>query len=213
MENYPGNSRLPKTNKKDEVPEKKVEKVISGEVVRRKKPLGKRVMETFVGGDDARSVWSYIAYDVLIPAAKDMVSDAVSQGIERMLFGDVRGRSGGSSARSRHGGVSYTNYSRYSSPLTRREPERREMSRRARATHDFDEIVLQTKVEAEEVLDQLYQILSQYEVVTVADLYESVGQAANFTDEKYGWVDLRGANVTRIKGGYLLDLPKPEALD
>lgn len=70
-----------------------------------------------------------------------------------------------------------------------------------------------TRVEAEEVIDRMFDLVSQYEMVTVADLYDLVGLANNYTDEKWGWTDIRGAGVSRIKGGYLLDLPRPEPLD
>lgn len=208
MDNYPGNSR---TGKEEPVEPKKIEKVITGEVVRRKKPLGKRFMETFVGGSDSKSVWEYVLYDVLVPAAKDTVSDAVSQGIERMLFGDVRSRS---SARSR-ASSSYTAYNRYTSPshLSRREEPKRDISRRGRSIHNFDEIILPTRREAEEIIDAMLENLKDYEEVTVAQLYEMLGIRAEFTDQRYGWTDIRGVGATKVRDGYLLDLPKPEPLD
>lgn len=211
MVNYPGNSRKARDEGKEPEKVKKVEKVISGDVTRRKKPWGRRFIETFVGGDNAGGVLSYIIQDVLVPAAKDTITDVVTQGIERTLYGETRNR--GSSRRL---GPSYTSYNRYSSvrsPLQRREEPRPEMSRRARAIHDFDEIVLATRAEGEEVIDSMFEILKQYDAVTVSDLYELIGQSGNFTDEKFGWTDLRGAGVTRIKGGYLLNLPRTEALD
>lgn len=201
---YPSNSRNPQENGKD----KKIEQVVSGEVLRRKKPLGKRFTETFVGGD-ARSVASYVFLDVLIPAAKDMIADAMSMGVEKMLYGDVRSTSRRGASRGQPSG--YVSYNRFSTSSRREEP--RGPSRRARATHDFDEIVLATRVEAEEVIDRLFDIVSRYEVATVKDLYELVGERSDYTDEKWGWADIRGAGVTRVRNGYLLDLPKPEPLD
>lgn len=193
---------------------KKIEKIVEGEVVRRKKPLGKRFSETFVGGD-ARSVASYVVLDVLVPAAKDTIADAFSQGIERMLFGEVRS----SSRRTGHrpgGNNGYVSYNRFApgaaSPARNRD-DGRNVSRRARASHDFDEIILATRVEAEEVIDRLFDLVSRYESATVADLYELVGVSGNYTDDKWGWIDIRGAGVTRVRNGYLLDLPKPEPLD
>lgn len=211
MEEYPGNSHKAKdAPKKTAKADKQVQQIVDGGVVRRKKPLGKRFAETFVGGD-AKSVWGYVTFDVLIPAAKDAVSDAISQGVEKMLFGEVRG--GRSSSRSRSSG-SYTSYNRFSQgPTARREDPRPSMSRRARARHDFDEIILATRHEADEVIDQLFNIISQYDSVTVADLYQSVNLTGTFTDEQWGWTDLRGAGVVRVKGGYLLDLPPVEPLD
>jgi hypothetical protein len=52
---------------------------------------------------------------------------------------------------------------------------------------------------------------SQYEVVTVADLYELVGTEPTHVDTTWGWTNLKGAGVARVRGlGYLLDLPEPE---
>lgn len=215
MENFPSNSHRTKPAHTEEVKpeEKKVTQVVTGEVTRRKKPLGKRLSETFIGGD-ATSVWSYVAFDVMIPAAKDMIADAFSQGVERMLFGDVRSpsrRGGGSRYGSPAGHVSYN---RFSGSGTRREREetRPRMSPRARASHDFDEIILDTRAEAEEVLERMFDVMNQYQQVTVADLYDLVGVTGNYTDQNWGWQELRGAGVTKAGRGYLLDLPKPESL-
>lgn len=212
MDNYPSNSHKQKLEepKPKKAEAKKVEKVISGEAVRRKKPLSKRFTETFVQGE-AKGVGSYILFDVLVPAAKDTIADAFSQGIERMLFGEAR-----STSRRGHRptGGGYTSYNRYSSkaPPWQRE-DRPSMSRRGRATHDFDEIILATRVEAEEVIDRLFDLVSKYDTATVNDLYDLVGITGNYTDDKWGWVDIRGAGVTRVRNGYLLDLPRPEPLD
>lgn len=208
---FPSNRH--KERAKNEKPEEKqVQKVIQTEVVRRKQPLGKRLAQTFVGGD-ARSVWGYVAFDVLIPAAKDMFADAVSQGVERMIFGEVRSTSRRTGRRPND---PYISYNRYSGGMRRQEPDRgsrQTISRRARASHDFDEIILSTRVEADEVIDRLFDLIAKYESATVADLYDLVGISGSYTDDKWGWLDLRGGGVTRVRNGYLLDLPKPEPLD
>jgi len=223
---YPSNSNKARTDgeedekKPGKAEPKKVERVTSGEVVRRKKSLGKRFKETFVGGD-TKGVMSYVFMDVLIPAAKDMVSDATSEAVQRMLFGDARSNRRNRNRSHPNGYVSYNRYGSGSSSSGSRPPwdrdrdrdEPRNVSRRARATHDFDEIILETRGEAEEVIDRLFDLVSRYESATVADLYELTGITGSFTDDKWGWSDIRGAGVTRVRGGYLLDLPKPEPLD
>jgi hypothetical protein len=214
MENFPSNSHRPKSDENEEKKSvKKVERVIEGGVVRRKKPLGKRFTETFFGGD-VEGVIGYVVMDVLIPAAKDALADAFSQGIERMLFGEARPTS------RRHGGrpsgsSGYVSYNRYSSGAhpARRE-ESRTVSRRARSRHEFDEIILPGRAAAEEVLERLYELIDRYDEASVADLYTMVDVEANFIDEKWGWTDLQGSRVVRTSnGGYLLSLPKPIALD
>lgn len=217
MENYPANTqrttRVTKVSDPAEKTEdKKVERVVTSEVARRKKPLGKRFLETFIGGD-AKSVAHYVLFDVLLPAAKDTAADAVSQGIERMLFGEVRSSSRRTGARP-SGSGGYTSYNRFgTAPVPGRREDPRGISRQARARHDFDEIILATRVEAEEVIDRLFDLVNKYESATVADLYELVGLSGNYTDDKWGWSDIRGAGVTRVRNGYLLDLPRPEPLE
>lgn len=217
---FPGNSRRnlkPTEDKKveptpSETPEKRVERVVETTAIQRKKPLGRRFLETFVGGD-AKGVLGYVMMDVLLPAAKDMVADAVSTGIERMLFGDARSSSRRSGYRpGATGGSGYVSYNRFSSPGVKRD-EHRTISSRARSRHEFDEIILATRVEAEEVVDRLFDLVSKYESATVADLYELVGISGNYMDEKWGWTDLRGASIRRVRNGYLLDLPRAESLD
>lgn len=214
MEDYPTNSRRPKPEASDQP--KKITKVVEGDVVRRKKTLGRKFKETFMGGD-TKGVWEYIMLDVLVPAAKDMIADAASQGVERMVFGEARSTSRRTGQRPSSGVNGYVSYNRYSSPVGRSSAsgrdERPTMSRRGRASHDFDEIILATRVEAEEVIDRLFDLVSRYETATVSDLYELVGVSGNYTDDKWGWSDIRGAGVTRVRNGYLLDLPRPEALD
>lgn len=211
---FPSNSKNQRPEPVEKPEPKKVERVTQGEVIRRKKPLGKRFVETFSGGD-AKGVWRFVVMDVLIPAAKDMIADAASQGVERMIFGEARSSSRRTGQRPL-GSNGFVNY-RHISPNTprdnRRDEPRNSISRRSRADHNFDEIILPTRVEAEEVIDRLFELVSRYETATVADLYDLVGVSGNFTDEKYGWTDIRGAGVTRIRNGYLLDLPKPEVLD
>src|SRR5690606_25223014 len=81
--NYPSNSNKNKErHATGGVGEKKIERVTTNEVVQRRKPLGRKIIENFTG-DDVQSVGSYILMEVLLPAAKTMISDAASQGVER----------------------------------------------------------------------------------------------------------------------------------
>lgn len=187
-------------------PEKKVERVTTGDAIERKKPFMKRVGESFTS-EDTHSVAQFVMFEVALPAVKTMISDMVSQGIERLLFGG-----GNTASSSRRTTGSYTSYNRmYSGGAPKSEP--RTMSARGRATFDFREIVVPSRGEAETVLDQLTELLRQYDVATVSDLYQLAGISGTFTEEKYGWTNLSTAAVRRVREGYLLDLPRPIALD
>jgi hypothetical protein len=195
--NYPSNSKKDRESRK-------VEKVTTGKVTTRKKGTGKKLFESFVG-EDINSVTSYIIHDVLIPAAKSTLSDMVQGGIEMLLFGERKG-----SRTTRDKSKSYVSYSSYSN---NKRDDRREFSNRSRTTHSFDDIVLASRGEAEEVLSHLVDLTIDYGEATVSDLYDLVGITGSFTDNKYGWTDLSRASVTRARDGYLLNLPKTMVLD
>lgn len=209
---FPSNSKTARREltQQPKVEEKKIEKVITGTVKKQKRSFGKKLAETFLE-DDTKSVGNYIFHDVLIPAAKSMICDIVGWGgfAEILLFGDKRG-----SRTRREGGKSYTSYGSYYRGSDKdRDRDRRDISRVARARHDFDEIILDTRGEAEDVLSRLVDLVLDYDQATVADLYDLVGISTNFTDNKYGWTDLHNASVTRVRGGYLINLPRPQPLD
>ena len=208
--NYPSNaykSREQKENPKKEEP-KKVGKIIKGTVVQRKKSLGKRFLENFIA-DDMGNIVGYIIHDVLIPAAKSTLEDMVKGGIEILLHGEQKG-----SRTRRDGGRSYVNYSGYSSPRRDdRDRDRRDMSQRSRARHDFGDLIFPSRGEAETVLSDLVDLTIDYGQATVANLYDFCGITENFTDNKWGWTDLSSASVSRARDGYLLNLPRPILLD
>ena len=87
------------------------------------------------------------------------------------------------------------------------------MSARARSRHEFDEIVLGSRAEAEEVIERMFDIVGRYTTATVADLYELVGVRSTHVDQKWGWSDMRGAGVTRVRDGYLLELPDVQPME
>ena len=202
---YPSNSEKSKrVVVEDLIKEKKVEQVVTGSVIRQKKSLGQKFSEAFLG-DDARSVGDYILHDVLIPAAKSTLSDMVGGGIEMLLFGERRSRGGRSIYRDRD--ISYIPYNRIS-----RTRDDRETIRVNRSKIDLDDIIIESRGEAEEVLDSLVELIQVYNVVSVADYYDMVGIESNFTDNKYGWTNLSEASVDRVRRGYCIRLPRPREI-
>lgn len=205
--NYPPNSNNAKKTEPTAPKEnKKVEKVVTGKVVSRKKPLGSRVVETFFSGDDVKTVAGYVLFDVIIPSAKSMFLDSANQALDRIVNGEDSVSSRRISS-SRTG--NYTPYNRVKSSKS----EKKENSYRARANHDFEEFILETRTEALEVLERLGDLIQDYNVATVSDLYDILGKTGSFTDDKWGWTDIRGADIRRTNAGYLLDLPRPKPID
>lgn len=181
---------------------KKIEKVVTGTVKTKKKNEIGKFASIFIS-EDAKNVKSYVFMDVLVPAIKKAISDIVTDGIDMILYGST-GRSKKSSTASK---ISYRNY------YDRRDDRRLADEPRARSlSYSHDDIILETKGEAEDVLSRMDELIERYRMVSVADLYDLVGITGNYTDNKYGWTDIHTARTVRVRDGYLLDLPKPTAL-
>lgn len=215
---YGGNSHAAKakaaTPKTEPKAAPKVTQITSAKVVEKKPSLFKRIGDAFTG-DDTQTVGQYLLFDVVVPTVKALVVDMVSQGLERKFYGDGRG----SSSNTRRSGYA-TTYNRPSAAAYPGKPVntvgsngRREMSERARAVHDFQEIIIADKGEAELVLDTMQEYLNEAGVVSVGSLLTLVGITPAFTDEKYGWFELGNARSVRVREGYLLELPRPVQLD
>lgn len=201
---YPSNSLKAKGA---QTSEKKVTQVTTGLVIAKKKSLGKRFKETFLG-ENMDNVVGYIIQDVLIPAAKSTISDIVSGGIEMLLFGTSKGRRTNTYNRN-DSRVSYQKYYKENE----RKDGRRDITVAARARHNFDDIIIASRAEAEEVRNNLVDLIADYQVATVSDLYDLVGITSEFTDNKYGWDDLSTSKIIRVRDGYLIDLPKPVVIN
>lgn len=205
--NYPPNSHTSKINKtvKNNPPPKKNKRIVKSAVTIRKKPLGRRIHEAIVGtDDDGGSVGNYILYDVLIPAAKSTIFEMITGGVEMRLFGTTKG-----TRTRRDRGKSFVSYDK----VSYRQEERRPPFRSTTSHRNFDDIVITTRGEAEEVLSNLVDLTIDYDMATVADFYDFVGIQQRFTDQKYGWTNLSDATISRVRGGYLINLPKPILLD
>lgn len=75
------------------------------------------------------------------------------------------------------------------------------------------EYELVSRPEANDVLGRMYDILSQYDVVSQRDFFDLIGEPATHVDEKWGWTDLQGSTVRRAGTGYRIDLPRPQPIE
>ena len=207
MENYTGNSIKSREAAKTEKPEKKVEKVVKGNVkIKKKSELSK--MASSIVSSEVNSIKDYIIYEVIIPAVRDTISDVLIGSVNMLFHGDAKaGRYYG------RGGSRGTNASRvsYRDYYDRRDRDGdRDRDRDRNVIYSYDDVILDSKADAEEVLERLDELIDQYGIATVADLFELVGQSGNgYTDRNYGWTNLKSADYFRERhGDYRLKLPR-----
>ena len=200
-ENLPDNSHKSRNEKKDLVSEKKeekrAEKVVHGKV--KKKENGMRKLTDIFISEDVTNVKDYIIFDVVVPALKKAVYDLIVGTLDMSLYG---GRGNGNQPKADR--VSYRDYNDIS-----RSGNRSGDRTRTASGYSYDDIVVETRGEAETVLSRMDEIMEEYSIVRVADLYDLVGVTGDYTDNNYGWTNIRNAKIVRVRdGGYKIDMPR-----
>lgn len=137
--------------------------------------------------------------EYLMPAITDAIVGVITGTIDVICHGRVRKRTSGNTTR-----ISYKDY------YDDRNGMRSMNGVRSRIT--YDDLTFRTKYDADEALNRMDEILEQFGVVTVADLFDIAGVSGNgYTDNNYGWTSLSSANVIAIgRGMYAIKLPRPK---
>lgn len=174
----------------------KVPVVVKHAAKTKKKSGVSKLADVFIS-DDVYNVKDYLVQDILLPTVKKAILGA----LDMVLPGGSVSRKRTSSEK-----VSYRSY--YDD---RRDDDRRPSGVRRR--FDFDDIIFETRGEAEAVLDQMYDTIKEYGFVTVAAMYDMADLTQPFTSNKYGWTSLRTAEVVRDGDGYVIKLPKAMPID
>lgn len=207
IEDYKSNSNKSKAeeNKKNElITEHRPEKVVTGKVITKKKSSFRKFADEFIS-EDAKNIKSYVFGEVLIPAIKKAISDIVTDGIDMILYGGTRGSGG---RRYTSDKVSYRNY--YDGKGSSYRPSE---SRSSFNSYSYDDIILDSRGEAEDVLSRMDELIDSYGLVRVADLYDLVGITGSYTDNKYGWTNIRNAEIIRVRDGYMIKMPRAVPID
>lgn len=195
--NLKPNSHRYREEQKRKQEREKVEKVITGAAKTKKK----RAFSSLIS-EDASSVTGYIFSDVLMPALQKLVVDIVKDGIDIVIYGGTKRNSG----RNDSYRGNYVSYSRFSD----RDSRDRSVER---PRYQPNEIILESRNDADDVLDTLEDMIERYDDVSVATFYELVGLPSNHTDEKYGWTNLANARIERVRDGYCIRMPRVRPLD
>ena len=192
---YPGNS--------DRAKEKKTIEPVAKARIKRESTARKVVGEII--REDVHSVGETVLWDVVIPTVKNLISDTVTRGIESMLYG------GDSRPRSRN---SYSDYSGYSRPKGNRDrpAERRERRSARHAEPERNEIIFESRSDANDVIDRMSDLIDQYGQASLADLNALIGASSNFIDDNWGWTDMGSFDVRQVRDGFMLTHDEPQSL-
>ena len=191
-----------------DIPKKKeVRKVTHARV--QKQSLFKR-MAKFIIEDSIETAKERAIEDIIVPGVKSLIFDTITEMFDVVLFGgggerpfrSSGGRYGGSRRREK------TSYSDYYDKGSKRNSrgEFRELS------YEPDEIIVDTRTEARNALDELDYTIRKYGQASVADFYDIVGVTGDWTDNQYGWTSLRGASIKPVRNGFMIVLPRTQAL-
>lgn len=199
IKEYKPNSHKSKLEAKQaEEKREKIAAVAKAKVVTKKK---NKLLSSFIS-DDAVSIKDYIIDEFLIPLVQKTICDIFEEIPKTIFYGKSGRRRSSNSDR-----VSYTKYS------SRRDRDRdyRDRDRDSyRRTDIFDstDIIFDSRGEAEKVLAVMDEIMQEYEIVRVADLYDLAGVSCDFPANDYGWTNIRNARVVHVRDGWVIEMPR-----
>lgn len=199
---YPSNShkaRAAAQAKAQQEERKKLEKVVTGTVNTRKKSGAQKITDLFIA-EDAKNVKSYVLLEVLVPAIKDAAYNIICDSAGMVFGKPTGGRRPGSSTRD--------NYTQYW-----KDRDRGYQTAKPRSVFDYDDVIFSSRRDADVVLNELRMTLREYGLVRVSDLYDLVGKSWSYTYRDYGWTNLDRAEIVAIRGGYVIDFPRPLPID
>ena len=201
-DDFPSNAH--KTKK--ELSKPKQEKVVTGEVKKTKPSFLKRAAEAIFSDVEEQDLKTQIVFDYLVPTIKDTVVDMGKMLLEAIFYGSTTTRRHSSGGGSKPYKVSYSSYY---------DNDKKSSSASRKTSYNFDEITMNSRGDAEQVLDTMIEISNEYGAASVGDFLDLVGIDNNFTDYKYGWYkgDLVKTTISRNHSGYIINFSKPTALD
>lgn len=181
------------------MPDIKPDKELVGKVTRQKTNGIQKFLGIFFT-ENIDNIGDYIFEEVIRPGIKNMLSDGGKKAWDLLIYGENAPIHNNS-----------TGTSKYKSAWEQQNGVRNIASTNKRG-YSFDSLVVQSRSEGERVLFKLGQILSEVGSVTVADMYDLVGEVHNYTDNKWGWTSLNGASVQLCRDGYIVKMPEPQPL-
>ena len=198
-------------------------KVVNGDVVSRKRHPFVKAIETLIY-DDASELLRYIVSDIVRPALRDLLHDAIVGGADKAFYNRNFQTANTRSA--------YTPYGSYSRPVTINTPSGRTTQTTSTGqtpshyirSSEVDDWIVNSRREAEDVIYELKTEIEEYDSATLSYLKdildpEGIYIHRSYMDNEYGWfklgnVPIRTTKVLNRETGeleqrYMILLPRP----
>lgn len=190
---------------------KELERIVMAEPKKVKRTLLGRLITGVAGPEGLPGIGAYVNEEIIKPAIKNIIVDAVTSGINMVMYGE---RGGSSRQRSYNHQVrsNYRPSTNYSSNYRAAEPERVAHVRTPR--NQVEEYIIGDRLDAAHVLTSLKENADRYDSVSVADYYDLIGVPTKFTDNNYGWTfdSIVHATVVPVRNGYTIKFPPTEVI-
>lgn len=204
MEGLTPNSKKYRSEQAQKDKEKLKPVVKKDDIVSTKKPLGKRVISTFIN-EDSNDLKTWLFMDVIIPGIKNTILDM----LQMAFFGEISSRGRGGSRNDRTDYSSYYNGNRSSYRSWYGSRDRYESDEKL----DYSNIILRNRAEAERIVEEMRNRIRNCNGASVADLFDLLDLSSKYTDNNYGWTDERDIGIRRVSSGFLIDVSEPRYLD
>ena len=173
----------------------------------RKRGVFQRIIDSMIVEDPKKALINYVIFEIQskLPSALKEISEIVL---------DPDGISSRSAKKKRSSKISYKDYWDYQDEDDYY--ERKSSSTKSKSVLDFDEPILDSRGEAEELWETMTDIIQTKKQVSIAVMYALSGHkdGVSHTYYKYGWKKLpEKPSIIHVKEGYWLKLPRPVQLD
>lgn len=175
--------------------------VIKGKVASTKTSRMRELWDECFNADRLADIWDNIIYDMVLPGIGDGLQDIIG-----MIFSGER-RSLGSYYRRYNDKTSYSSRYGYGERSSRSRDRKRDRDELSSRDVNYREIILTERTDAENVVDELRDMINEYGSASISNLLNLVNLPSNYVQDDWGWRNPNDIGVRRIPGkGYLIDV-------
>lgn len=199
----------------------KLKSVVGASPKKVKKSLFSRLISGLVGPEGASGIGSYVTEEIIKPAFKNIIVDAVNSGIHMLMYGER-----GAPNRYRQNYVDNRPRTNYSNAYQSGRPADSQTQRTVASNgvrsnivtktsrYGVEDYIIESRHDAAHVLTSLTEFAERYKTVSVAEYYDLINVATTYVDNSYGWryESIVGARIVPVPGGYSIKFPPVDVL-